>query len=52
VAESRRQVVDFYRGLVQKLKPWHAKSPKLPRPPEQVPETPQPEPPPFVAVDE
>lgn len=31
------------------MKAWHAKAPKLPEPPEQVPETPQAVPPPFAA---
>jgi hypothetical protein len=52
VRETRRQLIDFYGELVQDLKPWQAKAPKLPEAPAQVPETPQPEPPPFVAVDE
>jgi hypothetical protein len=52
VRETRRQVLDFYREVVQDLKPWQAKAPKLPEPPREVPETPQPEPPPFAAVDE
>jgi hypothetical protein len=52
VRETRRQIIDFYGELVQNLKPWQAKAPQLPEPPEQVPESPQPEPPPFVAVDE
>jgi hypothetical protein len=52
VKETRRQVLDFYREVVQDLKPWQPKAPKLPDPPADVPETPQPEPPPFAAVDE
>ena len=52
VRETRRQVIDFYGELVQTLKPWQAKAPKLPEPPALVPDTPQPEPPPFVAIDE
>jgi hypothetical protein len=52
VRETRRQVIDFYRELVQTLKPWQPKAPKLREPPTQVPKTPQPEPPPFGAVDE
>lgn len=52
VRETRRQVIDFYREIIQKLKPWQAPAPKLPEPPAQVPETPRPEPPPFVASDE
>lgn len=37
VAETHRQAFDFYRGLVQDLRPWHASAPKLPESP-QVPE--------------
>jgi hypothetical protein len=51
VRETRRQVIHFYGELVQNLKPWQPKAPKLPEPPAQVPDTPQPEPPPFVAVE-
>lgn len=29
VRETRRQIFDFYRDLVQNLKPWQAKAPKL-----------------------
>src|SRR6266508_1391012 len=42
VRETRRQAIDFYGEIVQNLKPWQAKAPKLPEPPPQVPETPQP----------
>jgi hypothetical protein len=52
VRETRRQVVDFYGETVQNLKAWQARPPKLPGQPPVVPEEPQPEPPPFVAVDE
>jgi hypothetical protein len=52
VRETRRQVLEFYREVVQDLKQWQPKAPKLPEPPREVPETPQPEPPPFAAVDE
>jgi hypothetical protein len=52
VRETRRQVIDFYGELVQTLKPWQAKAPKLPEPPVLVPDAPQPEPPPFVAIEE
>ncbi len=30
VAESRRQSIEFYRAIVQGLKPWSAPAPKLP----------------------
>jgi hypothetical protein len=52
VRETRRQVIDFYGELVQNLKPWQAKAPKLPEPPAHVSGAPQSEPPPFVAVEE
>jgi hypothetical protein len=52
VRETRRQVVDFYGEIVQNLKPWLAKAPKLPELPVRVPETPQSEPPPFVAAEQ
>lgn len=52
VRETRRQVLDFYREIVQGLKTWQPAPPKLPKPPRDVPDTPQPEPPPFAAVDE
>lgn len=52
VRETRRQVIDFYRDIVQNLKPWQAKAPKLPETPGEIPLTPQTEPPPFVAADE
>ena len=45
-------MIDFYREIVQTLKPWQAKAPKLPEPPDEVPVSPQAEPPPFVAADE
>jgi hypothetical protein len=50
VRETRRQAIDFYRDLVQDLKPWQASAPKLPREPPEAPESvtpPQPEPAPF-----
>jgi hypothetical protein len=52
VAETRQQVIDFYAEVVQDLSPWQPRAPKLPPRPEEVPETPQAEPPPFVAADE
>jgi hypothetical protein len=52
VRETRRQVIDFYGEIVQSMKAWQARAPKLPEPPAVVAEDPQPEPPPFVAVDE
>lgn len=50
VRETRRQAIDFYRDLVQDLKPWQASAPKLPPERAGKPEAvtpPQPEPPPF-----
>ncbi|MDQ3092287.1 MAG: stress response protein [Actinomycetota bacterium] len=54
VRETRAQTFDFYRELVQNLKLWQARPPKLRDTPEadEVPESPQPDPPPFVASDE
>lgn len=49
VRETRRQVVGFYGEIVQHLKPWQARPPKLPEPPESAPEAPQADVPPFVA---
>jgi hypothetical protein len=51
VREVRRQVTDFYGEIVQNLKPWQARAPKLPEAPPAVPDEPQSEPPPFVAVE-
>ena len=49
VRETRAQTFDFYRDLVQNLKPWQARAPKLREPPspEEVGPGPQAEPPPF-----
>jgi hypothetical protein len=51
VRETRAQTFDFYRDLVQRLKPWQARAPKLHEEPaaQDVALTPQPDPPPFVA---
>jgi hypothetical protein len=51
VRETRRQVTDFYGDIVQNLKAWQPRAPKLPEAPAVVPEEPQPEPPPFVAIE-
>jgi hypothetical protein len=46
VLETRKQAIDFYRELVQNLRPWRAAAPpKLPEEPEAGPEAPLPEPP-------
>jgi hypothetical protein len=51
VGDTRKQVFDFYRDLVQDLKPWQARAPKLPQPPADESPLPEPEPPPFSAAD-
>jgi hypothetical protein len=54
VRETRAQTFDFYRDLVQNVKVWQARPPKLHETPEpeDVPALPQSDPPPFVAADE
>lgn len=54
VRETRAQAFAFYREIVQDLKAWQARPPKLREPPEAdaVPAAPQQDPPPFVAADE
>jgi len=54
VRETRLQTFDFYRDLMQNLKVWQARPPKLHETPtpDDVAGTPQPDPPPFVAADE
>jgi hypothetical protein len=49
VRETRRQTFDFYRELVQGLKPWQARAPRLrePLPADAIPSTPQADPPAF-----
>jgi hypothetical protein len=49
VLETRKQAIDFYRDLVQNLRPWRAAPPKLPDEPDDAPEAPSPEPPAFSA---
>jgi hypothetical protein len=49
VRETRTQTFDFYRDLVQILKPWQARAPRLRETTHEVPATPQADPPPFVA---
>lgn len=51
VRETRRQVIDFYREIVQNLKAWQAKAPKLPEKPEQAAKTSQTNPPAFADVE-
>jgi hypothetical protein len=47
VLETRQQTVDFYRRIVQDLRPWQPSAPKLPSEPEPAPAEPAAEPPPF-----
>ena len=49
VLETRKQAIDFYRELVQNLRPWRAAPPRLPDEPEDAPEVPSAEPPAFSA---
>src|SRR4051812_31161242 len=49
VLETRKQAIDFYRELVQNLRPWRAAPPKLPDEPDITPEAASPEPPAFSA---
>jgi hypothetical protein len=53
VRETRVQTFDFYRDLVQNLKPWQPRAPKLHEPPpaDEIPRTPSPDPPAFVAEE-
>jgi hypothetical protein len=51
VRETRTQVVDFYGNIVQGLKAWQAKAPKLHEPEHPVPVFPSPEPPRFEDAD-
>ncbi len=51
VSESKKQVIDFYRVVVQQLKPWAAGAPKLPAPPEASEAAASPRPPDFTAED-
>jgi hypothetical protein len=51
VRETRAQTIDFYRDIVQGMKPWQAKAPRLPEPEELVPVLPSPEPPRFEDAD-
>jgi hypothetical protein len=47
VRETRLQIFDFYRDLVQNLKPWQARAPKLREPADDAPAMPSAEPPDF-----
>lgn len=50
VAETKQQVADFYRDVVQDLKGWSSRAPKLPQAPEQGEPVASPRPPDFTAV--
>jgi hypothetical protein len=47
VLETRKQAIDFYRELVQNLRPWRASAPKLPDEPPEATQPAQPDPPAF-----
>jgi hypothetical protein len=49
VRETRLQIFDFYRDLVQNVKPWQARAPKLREPADEGPPLPSSEPPPFAS---
>lgn len=51
VRETRLQTFDFYRDLVQNLKPWQARAPKLHQPTHDAPPTPTSDPPAFESDD-
>jgi hypothetical protein len=47
VRETRAQTFDFYRDIVQQLKTWQARPPRLRGQEDEVPQAPTPEPPAF-----
>jgi hypothetical protein len=51
VRETRAQTFDFYRDIVQQVKAWQARPPKLRGQDGDVPQGPSPEPPPFEQAD-
>ena len=51
VQESKQQVLDFYRSVLQQLKPWQPPAPKLPSAPESSSVEASPRPPDFSAPD-
>jgi hypothetical protein len=51
VRETRAQTFDFYRDIVQQLKAWQARPPKLRVTDNGVPQAPSPEPPAFEQAD-
>jgi len=52
VRETRQQAIDFYRDLVQNLRPWRAVPAKLPDEPAEESEHPRPDPPAFSALQQ
>jgi hypothetical protein len=51
VRETRAQTFDFYRDIVQRLKAWQARAPRLRGHEQRVPQAPSPEPPPVEQAD-
>jgi hypothetical protein len=51
VLETRKQAIDFYRELVQNLRPWRPSAPRLPEEDDDVSRAPHPEPPAFSSAD-
>ena len=51
VLETRQQAVDFYRQVVQSVRPWQRPAPRLPAESTEVPEGPDPDSTPFSATD-
>jgi hypothetical protein len=51
VRETRAQTFDFYRDIVQQLKTWQARPPRLRGQEDEVPQAPTPEPPAFEHAD-
>jgi hypothetical protein len=54
VSDTRAQTFDFYRDIIQELRAWQPRAPRLPEQPEpeELPQVPTPQPPPFVAADD
>ncbi|MGH8573739.1 MAG: stress response protein, partial [Gammaproteobacteria bacterium] len=51
VRETRAQTFDFYRDIVQQLKAWQGRPPKLREQDDHVPQAPSPDPPSFQEAD-
>jgi hypothetical protein len=49
VADTRAQVIDFYRDVVQSISPWRARAPRLPSQAAEPDPPASPDPPPFTA---